>query len=267
MLPDYADMLTARHRAHERELREMVAAMPIEAGQHVIDGGCGDGAWSAWLAERVGPTGKVTAIDVDQAFLRLARLHTAHPVRVLEGDATSLPFDTDSADAALCAHSLYDLDDPGCVLRELGRVVRPRGKICIVSADVLRHVQLPWPPELELELASAVQKSLEAEKDPRPFLPRQAPELLRSAGLEVERHEVFATTRTGPLAADERHYLRGWLEGLIDMAGDQLDASRADAVRDWTTDAQLSDESFSVVYNDQLTVASVPTDLEDQTTG
>ena len=72
-LPDYEPLLAAYHRAFAVELRAMVACLPIREGDRVVELACGDGAYSPWLAHRVGPSGVVVAVDVSPAYLRVAR--------------------------------------------------------------------------------------------------------------------------------------------------------------------------------------------------
>ena len=53
-LPGYADMLLARHRAHAETFRDIVAAMPLVAGQRVLEVACGDGAVRLLRLQREG---------------------------------------------------------------------------------------------------------------------------------------------------------------------------------------------------------------------
>jgi ubiquinone/menaquinone biosynthesis C-methylase UbiE len=72
-IPGYEPMLAAYHRAFASELRGIVHSLPIASGQTVLDMACGDGAYGPWLAECVGPDGRVVAVDKDPDYLKLAR--------------------------------------------------------------------------------------------------------------------------------------------------------------------------------------------------
>ncbi len=65
------------------------AALEIAAGEHVFQVGCGTGYYTAILAELVGPTGRVTAVDCDEHLAERARenLSDRSNVEVLTGDA------------------------------------------------------------------------------------------------------------------------------------------------------------------------------------
>jgi hypothetical protein len=45
-LPGYAPTLRAYHRAFERELRELIAGLPLRRDDRVLDLACGDGVYS-----------------------------------------------------------------------------------------------------------------------------------------------------------------------------------------------------------------------------
>src|SRR4051794_24348988 len=105
-------MLSDYHRAHAPELRAMVADLPIRPGDHVLELACGEGAYARWIAERVGATGSVTALDASPAFLDLARNQTlGYCVHFVEADARVLPFAENTFDLVWCAQSLYSLPD------------------------------------------------------------------------------------------------------------------------------------------------------------
>ena len=70
-----------------------------EPGDHVVHVGIGTGYYTAILAHLVGPSGKVTAIEVDPGLAARAQANLAAfaNVRVLQGDGATVPFD--AADA------------------------------------------------------------------------------------------------------------------------------------------------------------------------
>src|ERR1051326_1265048 len=57
-------MLAAYHRAFSAELRDMVRTLPIAGGNTVLDMARGDGVYSPWLADLVGSSGRVIAVDL-----------------------------------------------------------------------------------------------------------------------------------------------------------------------------------------------------------
>jgi SAM-dependent methyltransferase len=85
----------------------------------LLDVGCGTGGFTAALAER---GWDVTGVDISEDMLRRAR---ERGVRTVQADATSLPFEDASFDAAVSVLTNTDLDDLSAVVAEIVRVLRP----------------------------------------------------------------------------------------------------------------------------------------------
>ena len=102
----------------------------------VGDLGCGTGAMSAALAPFVG---RVVAVDNSTAMLAAAkrRLNGATTVELRRGDLEQLPLVDAELDAAVLTLVLPYLSDPGRVLREVARVVKPGGRVLVT--DLLPH--------------------------------------------------------------------------------------------------------------------------------
>lgn len=100
------------------------------------DLGCGTGAMTAALAPYVA---RVVAVDNSAAMLNAARrrLAGARGVELRRGDLEALPLADAELDAAVLTLVLPYLPDPGRVLLDVGRVVRPGGRVLVT--DVLPH--------------------------------------------------------------------------------------------------------------------------------
>ena len=106
----------------------------IIPGQRVLDVGCGPGALTAVLAERLGAEA-VTAVDPSAPFVAAAR--DRHPGATVECAAAELlPFDDGEFDAALAELVVHFMADPIAGLCEMARVTRARG---VVAACVWDH--------------------------------------------------------------------------------------------------------------------------------
>ena len=123
----YATPLGAASHGIELALVESLARP--EAGERVLDAGCGTGIYTAWLAEQ---GADVTGLDVDPVFLAAAR-EKAPGARLVEGDAARLPFADGEFDLALAVTLLCFLSEAerAAAARELLRVTRPGGRVVV----------------------------------------------------------------------------------------------------------------------------------------
>lgn len=102
----------------------------IQEGFHVLDYGCGPGSYIIPLAELVGPSGRIYALDIHPLAIktvekRAAKKHLANVMTIQSDCSTGLP--DQSLDIALLYDVFHDLDQPERVLKELHRVLRPGG--------------------------------------------------------------------------------------------------------------------------------------------
>ena len=115
----------------------------VDSGQRVVDVGCGPGALTSELVERVGAS-LVAAADPSEPFVAAAR--ERHPgVDVRQAPAEELPFADGEFDAALAQLVVHFMADPVRGLEEMARVTRAGG---VVAACVWDHAgeQTPLAP-------------------------------------------------------------------------------------------------------------------------
>jgi SAM-dependent methyltransferase len=112
----------------------------VGSGMHAIDVGCGPGALSVALADRLGAA-SVSAADPSASFVEAcrARLPGSH---VVEASAESLPFANDSFDAALSQLVVNFMDDPGAGVGEMAGVTRLGGVVASCVWDYAGEMTL-----------------------------------------------------------------------------------------------------------------------------
>jgi SAM-dependent methyltransferase len=126
-----AEQVAAHQDARAAELAERVQAFVLPQGnERAIDVGCGAGALALGLAPLVR---EVVGVDRVQELLELARQRAPGNARFVEGDATSLPFDTASFDLAGTLRVLHHVRRPELVIEELARVARPGGRVLVID--------------------------------------------------------------------------------------------------------------------------------------
>jgi demethylmenaquinone methyltransferase / 2-methoxy-6-polyprenyl-1,4-benzoquinol methylase len=130
--PVYDRLNTVLSLGFDRRWRSAAAgAAGLEPGDAVIDVAAGTGKLAATLADRVGPFGRVVAVDISQGMVERGAAATGDLVQVewLVGNALALPADDDRFDAATIAFGMRNLADFAAGFRELRRVVRPGGRV------------------------------------------------------------------------------------------------------------------------------------------
>ncbi|HWM11652.1 MAG TPA: class I SAM-dependent methyltransferase [Solirubrobacteraceae bacterium] len=111
----------------------MAELADVQAGQRVLDVGCGPGALTGELVARLGP-GAVAAVDPSPKFVTAAQERNPG-VDVQVAAAEELPFRDHDFDAALAQLVVHFMADPVAGLREMGRVTRQGGAVAACVWD------------------------------------------------------------------------------------------------------------------------------------
>lgn len=175
---------------YSRHLSPQLADLAgVAAGQTVLDVGCGPGALTVELAERVGAKA-VTAIDPSEAFVLAVRSRVPGAI-VERASAEELPLPDDGFDAALAQLVVHFMSDPVAGLREMGRVTKPGGSVATCVWD---HAEDGTGP-LSVYYAALhdVDPSRPNESERPGTRPGHLAELVASAGLrDVEETTLVA---------------------------------------------------------------------------
>jgi SAM-dependent methyltransferase len=116
-------------------LAELAAIGP---GDRVLDVGCGTGILARGAAGRVGPTGHVTGLDLNEGMLAVAR-QLRPEIDWQQGDAVDLPFADGTFDVVASQFALMFFPDRVAALREMWRVLGPRGRLAVAVCAPLAH--------------------------------------------------------------------------------------------------------------------------------
>jgi 2-polyprenyl-3-methyl-5-hydroxy-6-metoxy-1,4-benzoquinol methylase len=117
--------------------RRTVDRLALPAGAFVLDVGCGTGASAIPAAEKVGPKGKVIAVDLAERLLEIARRKAA--TRSLEniefrlGDMENLGYPDQHFAAVICVFAVFFVPDVAKQIKELWRMVHPGGQLAITT--------------------------------------------------------------------------------------------------------------------------------------
>jgi SAM-dependent methyltransferase len=165
----------------------------VDAGQRVLDVGCGPGALTTELVGRLGPAA-VSAVDPSEPFVAAAR--ERHPgVNVQRAAAEELPFEDRAFDAALAQLVVHFMMDPVVGLREMARVTRKDG---VVAACVWDHAGSRGPLNLFWQAARELDPGVEGESQLAGAREGHLGELFRSAGLHETEESALSVSVEHP---------------------------------------------------------------------
>jgi len=130
---------------------ELADKLPVTAGDHILDIGCGVGGPARYLADRFGC--RVTGLDITESFLDAAARLTdlvgiADRVDFRLGDGVHLPFDDGAFDGAYALHVTMNVADRAGFFGEAFRVLRPGGFFALTEHGMGPagdpHYPVPW---------------------------------------------------------------------------------------------------------------------------
>lgn len=117
-----------------------ISALGLRQGAQVLEIGFGTGNGLLELAEKVGPTGHVTGLDIstgmrDVALTKIQKADLKNQIHLIVGSALSMPFEAKSFDAVFMSFTLelFEDDEIPHVLSAIRQVIKPSGKLCVVA--------------------------------------------------------------------------------------------------------------------------------------
>ncbi len=117
----------------------LVDRLDLEAGDQVLEVCIGTGANLPFIAQRIGPTGKIYGIDISEGMLAQAQKKLAAipcPVKLRWGNAEELPYPNDYFDAVLHLGAMNFITDRKKAIDEMVRVAKPGAKIAFSDETI-----------------------------------------------------------------------------------------------------------------------------------
>jgi ubiquinone/menaquinone biosynthesis C-methylase UbiE len=182
--------------AEAQRLERQARTLPVRAqleltglapGMAALDAGCGPGVTSEVMADLVGPTGSVVALELSPERLAEARARCERlpQCRFVQADVRDTRLPDASFDYTWCQFVFEYLPRPEVALEELLRVTRPGGRVVVTDMDGIGDLNWPFPADLQEDFQKLVAAVTATGFDMR--VGRKLFHMFRRAGLEDVR--------------------------------------------------------------------------------
>jgi demethylmenaquinone methyltransferase / 2-methoxy-6-polyprenyl-1,4-benzoquinol methylase len=188
----------------QRWRKKTVAALALGSGATVLDLATG----TADLALRIAlthPDSHVFGVDPSRGMLALGREKVRRAglegrITLSEGVGEALPFGDDTFDGVTMAFGIRNVPDRPQALRELSRVTRPGGRVCILELSEPRRGLLAFGARFHMHRVVPLLGALLSGPKAYRYLPRSIAEfptpavfctMMRAAGLEQVHAEAL----------------------------------------------------------------------------
>ena len=184
----------------------------LRPGESVLDVGCGTGLLLQLMSNEVGDSGQASGLDFSDDMLELARQRCdkLSNVRLYQGSADNLEFESESFDVATCTQTLLYVDLVEQALGEIYRVLKPKGRIAVVETDWRGLVLNSRDKDLTRRMVDAWDTDMAS-----PNLPARLIPLLKLTGFSAIRVTPIPVLNT---SYDENNYSASMLKWFVESA-------------------------------------------------
>lgn len=209
----------------------LASLLDVEAGDHVLDLGCGRGASLGPLLKRAGADGKVIGFDRPVSSFGDVDVEHADDIRngrliLRAGDALNLPFADGTFDRILCQNVVECVHDRPALVAEAKRVLAPGGTLLLGHHDFDGIMIAGSDRDLTRRLVQGYADHQQDWQDAcEGQMGRLLPGLVASAGFERVEIETRMLT---DLDLNDGSYALGYVGSVVALAqamgGDQAEA-------------------------------------------
>jgi ubiquinone/menaquinone biosynthesis C-methylase UbiE len=125
--------------------RQIIQHLALKPGMKVLDFGCGPGRLTIPVAKQIGPTGEVTAFDIQAGMLQRVRVKAQAEhldnIQFIQGEAGAGKLGHNQYDRALLVTVLGEIPDRQAVLAEIFDSLKPSGILSVTEVIADPHFQ------------------------------------------------------------------------------------------------------------------------------
>ena len=166
---------------------EYLRQMNLAPDTDLLDLGCGTGVVARALASSESFSGKIVGVDFSSELIEAAKKlakeeGTSDRIKFRVGDASALEDEDESFDAVILHTLISHVPDPAAVISEARRVARPGSLIAVFDGDYASLTYATGDHRADADMVAAILDAVVA----NPYVMRELPSILKSAGLEIE---------------------------------------------------------------------------------
>jgi len=162
-----AGWLERPEREREEQPGKLMEAMQLKPGEVVADVGAGSGYFTFRLAEKVGPKGKVLAVDIQREMLdiieRRMKVRKIKHIETIQGTETDPKLPKEAVDLILLVDVYHEFSHPFEMVENMVKSLKPGGRLVFVEYRM-------EDPEVPIKLVHKMtEKQVIKEMEPHPL--------------------------------------------------------------------------------------------------
>ena len=177
LLWSFGELALGTNGDQRQEITRLAELTQWKTGTIVADVGAGDGTYSFVAAQKVGPSGRVYATEIDKGKLKILRAEVTklrlENMIIVEGTADDTKLPSSCCDTIFLRHVYHHLTQPQEFDRNLVRSLKPGAYLAIID----------FPPRLNLGPVEGVPKNRDGHGIPEKVMVEE----LATVGLQVEK--------------------------------------------------------------------------------
>jgi ubiquinone/menaquinone biosynthesis C-methylase UbiE len=177
LLWSFGEVALGTNGDQRQEITRLAELTQWKTGTIVADVGAGDGTYSFVAAQKVGPSGRVYATEIDKGKLKILRAEVTklrlENMIIVEGTADDTKLPSSCCDTIFLRHVYHHLTQPQEFDRNLVRSLKPGAYLAIID----------FPPSLNLGPVEGVPKNRGGHGIPEKVMVEE----LATVGLQVEK--------------------------------------------------------------------------------
>ncbi len=225
------EWLIDHHKSKEQERRQMVENLDLKSGDIVLDLGCGPGLWTALMAEKVKPNGKVIGVDfspdlINYAIESMEKDPLSDIIEFHKADFYNIPFNDNMFDLVFFGNCFAYVTGHNKIIEEMKRVAKKEdGRVVAKDFDGGLFIVHPIDPHLTLKVMTATAQALKEnpiESFFDNFVGRKMHGIFVKSGFKDVSTTSYAIQKYQPLTPEIKRYIAGNAEWLAKTCSSYL---------------------------------------------